>query len=106
MQKVYVTEEQREKFIEKVNRDVEVGCCDSVGPQGGSAGSKEKHSQIPTFDDHEILKLESLKRPRPHRKDGALTVCVVSRQIDFLGLIIMTDCWWHRWSRRFGLGNL
>lgn len=25
MQKVYVTEEDKEKFVEKVNRDVEVG---------------------------------------------------------------------------------
>lgn len=25
MQKVYVTEEQKEKFMEKLNRDVEVG---------------------------------------------------------------------------------
>ncbi len=40
MQKVYVTEEQKEKFMEKLNRDVEVGdlikCCCTPPPQSGS----------------------------------------------------------------------
>lgn len=43
MQKVYVTEEEKEKFMEKLNRDVEVGerfccccCCFSPLPHSGS----------------------------------------------------------------------
>lgn len=60
MQKVYVTEEQKEKFMEKLNRDVEVGepwnfflnvtlhcCCCSPLPHSGSISTPgRRHSCV------------------------------------------------------------
>lgn len=47
MQKVYVTEDQKEKFMEKVNRDVEVGVskCDASVLLHGSA-TQRQHRHI------------------------------------------------------------
>lgn len=44
MQKVYVTEEDKEKFMEKVNRDVEVGRLQSQCPQCLATWWRRQHT--------------------------------------------------------------
>lgn len=85
MQKVYVTEEDKEKFMEKVNRDVEVGALAvaTVWPGGGSTSGWKLQavvvltrglvfaSAVPgEAEDHGLQSAAGHPRRRPGRAGG------------------------------------